>query len=104
MAGGGPSRAEGRVSMSRCRSVLRAHRDRLMRLPNVVGVGIGYKSVGGRTSNRPAIVVLVSRKLGTEGLSAAAAVPREVDGVPTDVVEIGEPRALANDGRPTARG
>lgn len=87
-----------RASMRRCRAALRAHRDRLMSLPNVVGVGIGYKAVAGRTSNRPAIVVLVSKKVDAQALAPGAAVPPEVDGVPTDVVEIGEPKAMLANG------
>jgi hypothetical protein len=72
--------------------VLQAQRlfmDSLLAKPNVVGVAVGLKNGVGE----PSVVVLVERKVPVAALSAAESVPKEVDGVKTDVLEIGYPRA-----------
>ncbi|MDX1612914.1 MAG: hypothetical protein R3300_01315 [Candidatus Promineifilaceae bacterium] len=61
----------------------------LMGKPNVVGVGVGYKIVGGQTTDQPAILVFVQRKVAAENLTAEEMVPAEVEGVTTDVIESG---------------
>lgn len=64
-------------------AILRKYEDRLMSLPNVVGVAIGER-------NKVAVIrVLVSRKLPADRLPAEHRVPRTLDGIATDVVEIG---------------
>jgi len=63
---------------------------------NVVGVGVGYKVVGGQVTSDRCVQVLVNRKISRDGLSSDALVAREVDGVPTDVVQVGELRALVD--------
>src|SRR4051812_5353794 len=72
--------------------VLQAQRlfmDSLLAKPNVIGVAIGLKNSVGE----PSVVVLVERKVPVAALSVAEAVPKEVNGVKTDVVEIGYVRA-----------
>jgi hypothetical protein len=80
--------------MEKFREALRHARHRLLRLENVVGVGIGHKQKGADRSNQLALVVFVQRKVGLSALSARDVVPREVRGVRTDVIEIGIPRLL----------
>lgn len=60
--------------------------------PNVVGVAVGPKNSVGELS----VVVLVQQKLPFAALSADSMVPKEVDGVRTDVVEIGYVRAYVS--------
>ncbi|MGE5592902.1 MAG: hypothetical protein ACM3X3_04350 [Betaproteobacteria bacterium] len=67
---------------------------RLMSLPNVVGVGRGYKATAGVRSSAECIVVLVREKVPGRVLEAEDMVPAEVRGIPTDVVEVGEIRFL----------
>lgn len=67
---------------------------RLMGLPNVVGVGRGYKVTAGVRGSTECIVVLVKKKLPKGVLEIQAMAPAEVRGVPTDVVEVGEIRFL----------
>jgi len=72
--------------------VLQAQRmfmDSLLAKPNVVGVAVGLKNNVGE----PSVVVLVQRKVPVAALTVAESVPKEVDGVKTDVVEIGYVRA-----------
>ncbi len=61
----------------------------LLARPGVVGVATGFKNETGE----PSVVVLVERKLPIAALSAGEAIPKEVNGVPTDVLEIGYLRA-----------
>lgn len=71
-----------------------AHRAALLARPNVVGVGIGYKTSRGRVLDELSVVVMVRQKLAPVSLSGADFIPREVDGVRTDVLEVGELRPL----------
>jgi hypothetical protein len=83
------------------RAAARLHTDRILRLPNVVGVGVARRRVGGAVTDEPAVLTYVSRKLPLEALRLDERVPRvvDVDGeeVGTDVVEIGVPRFVAVD-------
>jgi len=62
----------------------KAWEDRLLANPNVTGVDIDHKMVGGQYVDAPCIVVYVARK----GLFAESErIPATLDGVRTDVVE-----------------
>ncbi len=56
----------------------------LMKLPNVVGCGIGEKE------GRSVIKVFVTAKVPEAVLAPEAVVPKRIDGYDTDVEEIGE--------------
>lgn len=56
---------------------------------NVVGVAAGYKISAGEQTTTPSVMVLVTSKLPPDLLSDADAIPRTVDGTPTDVLEVG---------------
>jgi hypothetical protein len=62
--------------------------------PNVVGVGVGEKVSQGRSTGELSVVVLVRQKVPLVGLQPEAVVPREIDGIRTDVVEVGLIRAF----------
>lgn len=70
-----------------------AHKGNLLAKPNVVGVGMGYKVSHGVRTSELCLVTLVRQKVPIEGLDPGALVPKEVDGVRTDVVEVGDLRA-----------
>jgi hypothetical protein len=72
------------------------HTPALMGKTNVVGVGRGYKMVKGRKTDKMCVVVLVRRKVPGAALEPHALVPKDVDGVETDVVEVGELVAQAS--------
>ena len=61
----------------------------LMALPRVVGTAVGLKKRQGMTTNQVAVVVMVERKVAPEQLAPGEAAPRELEGVPVDVVETG---------------
>jgi len=62
--------------------------------PNVVGVGYGYKEKAGRRTADLCVVALVRVKLPKSSLAPHELVPTTLDGVSTDVVQVGEIRAL----------
>ena len=74
----------------RLREIKRRNRDKLFRLPNVNGVGIGYKEVNGEPTDQIAIRVYVEKKVTGAYLSERRLVPSTVDGVITDVIEVGK--------------
>ena len=68
----------------------------IWRYPNVVGYSntIKKKIVRGREIDVPCIRIYVKKKLPREALRKDELIPEELDGVKTDVVEIGEIRAF----------
>jgi hypothetical protein len=73
------------------------HEAELMRYPNVVGVADGIARQGGESTDEQCIVVYVSTKVPASELAAEAVLPREVDGVRVDVLEVGRIEAQATD-------
>ncbi len=71
-----------------------AIQNELMEKSNVVGVAVGFKDDKTAASGEVSVVVLVEQKLPMAALSAADVVPRQVDGVRTDVYEVGYLRAF----------
>lgn len=67
---------------------------------NVVGLGVGYKNKLGEPTGDASVVVLVQQKKPLAALIDDDLIPQEIDGMPTDVVEIGFVRAH---GLPTSR-
>ncbi len=61
--------------------------------PNVVGVAAGIKWRGGEPTGEPAVLVLVSHKVGKEELPKEHLLPAKVGEVKTDVLEVGFPVA-----------
>lgn len=79
------------AAQTRAKQVLEKVREQWLRVPNVTGIGIGYKSVRGETDfNRVALKIFVRRKLREAELARGETtpVPPEIDGVLTDVEEL----------------
>jgi hypothetical protein len=76
------------------RRVLHDARRELLRKPNVVGVGVGYKTAGGKRTGDLALICSVEVKKSKKSLSAREVVPEGIQGVPTDVLPTGVIRAL----------
>lgn len=77
------------MAMNEVYQAQRLFQDSLLVKPNVVGVAVGLKNGVGD----PSVVVLVEQKVPVAALSASQMVPKEVDGVKTDVIEVGYLRA-----------
>ncbi|MDK2985857.1 MAG: hypothetical protein PWQ96_1499 [Clostridia bacterium] len=80
--------------MEKLRKILFSNRKKLLNKDNVVGVGIGKKMVRGKKTDEDSIVVFVKKKIDRNKISAKNLVPSQIKGVKTDVIEIGEVKAL----------
>lgn len=83
--------------MSAYRGLLQAknaHLHTLLRRKHVVGVGVGYKNRRGQFSDELSLVVLVREKIPPAALPEEDLIPPEVGGVRTDVVKVGDLRAM----------
>ena len=66
----------------------------LFKKANVIGVGVGLKEVEGQHTTDLSLKVLVFDKLPISALSAADMVPKEMDGIKTDVTNVGRIHAF----------
>lgn len=67
---------------------------------NVIGVGVGPKETEGKITEELALKVLVREKAPVSALSSKDLVPKEINGIRTDVTAIGQVYAFQN---PTSR-
>ncbi len=65
------------------------YKETILAKPNVVGVGTAYKVIGGVTSDELCIMAMVSKKIPKAGLAPDAMVPSRLEGVGTDVLQVG---------------
>lgn len=82
------------VSYEQAKAVKDAYLDDLLSKPNVVGCGIGFRQVQGERTNEIVVVVMVTKKVPNAQLDPDELIPRELEGVPIDVQEVGELGAL----------
>jgi hypothetical protein len=75
------------------RSVKDATEDEILVMPGVTGVDIGYKEVAGKRTETLAIRVLVEEK---KNVSPDQMIPREIEGLPTDVIQRGTVKFMAD--------
>jgi hypothetical protein len=75
------------------------HESELLALENVVGVAVGLKMTAAKPTKKWSIVVLVEKKLPKSEVPKASLVPAELDGDPTDVVEVGKIEPLLFNGK-----
>lgn len=80
-------------------AALDRHEEKLLDLPNVTGVGASLKEKKGKPNGELALTVFVEKKVPASELEDGAKVPGEVDGIETDVVEVGKLEPLAFTGR-----
>lgn len=82
-------------AMERALNVKRRHEAELMRKPNVVAMGVGFLTRGGQRTNEIGLIVSVKKKVPPAELSPDDRIPASLEGVPVDVVETGEIKALS---------
>ncbi|GAB1422122.1 hypothetical protein MASR2M15_23350 [Anaerolineales bacterium] len=70
----------------------------LLKKNNVVGVGVGYRNFKGEPTDDLALIAMVERKVPVEGLHPSDLIPREINGIKTDVFEVGRIEALQAQG------
>lgn len=69
------------------------HEKSLLKLANVIGVGVGLKEINRQLTDQIAIVVNVTEKKPLSALAARDVVPPQLEGIPTDVQEVGQFKA-----------
>jgi len=74
----------------RVKAAKEKHLKALLRRSNVVGVGVGCRLVRGRATKEWCVRVYVKKKLPSSKLSKRDVVPKTLEGVRTDVLEVGE--------------
>jgi hypothetical protein len=82
------------VTMEEVRRVKAEYEAELMRKSGVTGVAIGYKHVDGKRTDQLCIICYVMEKRTVGDLKARDIIPEAIEGVPVDVVESGQIRAL----------
>jgi hypothetical protein len=70
------------------------HEGTLLRYPNVVGVASGIRTRAGKPTGESAILVFVQQKVPAGELGEGEVLPREIEGIPVDVVEVGRVEPL----------
>lgn len=75
----------------------------LKKKPGVVSVGRGFKIVDGARTDEVAIIVGVKKKLPAAQLTTKELIPQAIGGQKTDVIEVGEFKALGDPPSHTAR-
>ena len=76
------------------KSALEKNRHDLLSKENVVGTGIGYKTVGGEKTDELAIICSVVKKTDISSLSSFERIPGKIGNSVTDVIETGWFRAF----------
>ena len=90
-------------SITKVRETLKQNKESLLDRENVNGVGIGRRRVDGEYTDEFCVVVFVKSKKKEEELSRHQIVPKTLDGVRTDVVEVGEIKRLSSEHRRKVR-
>ena len=74
--------------MSMSKEILARHFQELKNYHNVLNVGLSTKFRAGADTGVPSITVYVRRKLSEDKLEKNSILPKEIEGVPVDVVEL----------------
>lgn len=82
------------LDFTRAQVVKQAHEAWLLSKANVVGVGVGLRNRGGEIERQVAIVVMVTKKVPRARLAPDDVLPGVIEGVPVDIQEVGEIKAL----------
>lgn len=86
---------ENQEKLKHLKAVKQDHQDELMQKPNVVGVAIGKRKQNGKLTDEVALVVMVSKKVPVDQIDPEDILPSQIEGVPVDVQQVGDIRALS---------
>lgn len=83
-----------KAEMDHILQVLRTYQEELISKANVVGVAVGLQEKEGRLTDTLAMVVMVKQKIPNQNLPLEDQIPTSIEGIPIDVQEVGEIKAL----------
>lgn len=83
------------VSVERVKEIKIKYEQELLAKPNVVGLGVGFVETDGQMTDQVGLIVMVRRKVPLDRLAPLEVIPARIEGIPTDVREVGEVRALS---------
>jgi len=78
------------MSMSEAKYIHKRHSKKLLKKKNVNGTWLGFKKVAGKPTGELSIVCSVKDKIPLDSLKRKDRIPKERNGIPTDVVRGGE--------------
>jgi len=81
-------------AIEQVKQVKARHQAALLKLANVVGVGVGFKEKNNQWTDQLALIINVTQKKPLADLAPEDVVPLEIDGIITDVQEVGQIKAL----------
>lgn len=84
-----PSGEMEEAEMAKISEVIEKRELEIYKYPNVVGLGASYRMKAGKPTDELCLVVYVEKKVPAAQLSKRDIIPKEIDGVKTDVVEMG---------------
>jgi len=74
--------------------VKNSNKKALFAKPNVVGMGVGYKTTYGKLTDHLSIIVMVKEKIPVSGLRTDDIIPQTLNQIPTDIVAVGNVQPL----------
>ena len=83
------------IQLAKVQEAKRLNEEKFFALPNVLGVGVGYKDIGGKETTDLCMKVYVEKKVPKKDLSTDEIVVETADDVKTDVQETGIIDALS---------
>lgn len=75
------------------RKIKERYEEKLLLFPNVAGVGIGAKIINGISTQRKCVKIYVRKKVSRSKLQKNALIPGKLNGIETDVEEVGRLKA-----------
>lgn len=87
-------------NLSEVRNLLKEYHKELLDKPNVVAVGVGYKTSAGKKTEDLAIICSVETKKTKQAMTEKEIIPAQIQNIPTDVYPTGIIHALQD---PTGR-
>lgn len=73
---------------AKIQELIRKYESQLLKYPNVIGVSTGHKIVNGINTEELCISILVRKKISEEELDSKYVLPKDIESIKTDVVDV----------------
>ena len=74
---------------AKIQELIRKYESELLKYPNVIGISTGNKIVNGISTKELCISILVKKKIPEEELDSKSVLPKYIESIKTDVVDVG---------------